>query len=81
MRDFINAALPWVLIGIALAVALANHHSEEESGDSQNALYMGIGMVFGIAAAAAGILHSYALGVSIGILGGLAVGNARRKGE
>lgn len=81
MRDFINAALPWVLIGIALAISLANHNSEEKSGGSQNTLYMGIGMVFGIAAAAAGILHSYALGVSIGILGGLAVGNARRKGE
>ena len=81
MRDFIQAALPWVLMGIALAISLANQNSEEQSDGSQNAVYMGIGMMFGITAAAAGILHSYALGISIGMLGGLVVGNAVRKGD
>lgn len=45
MTDFMNAAFPFVVIGICLAIISANHHKQEGKEDAKN--YMVEGMCLG----------------------------------
>lgn len=75
MKDFILAALPFVVIGICLAIICVNFKSEKKSYCSEG---MALGMCFGIAAASA--FHvNFALALSIGMLIGEAIGITKEK--
>ena len=54
MRDFIMAALPLVVVGIALAVFFAGRAGKKKKGEKENgyeAMGMSLGMCFGAALA------------------------------
>ena len=70
MKDFIFAALPFIIIGLCLAIICANGKKYKQTYLSEG---MAIGMCFGVAVASA--LHiNLGLGISIGMLIGEAVG-------
>ena len=70
MKDFIFAALPFIIIGLCLAVICANGKKYKQTYCSEG---MAIGMCFGVAVASA--LHiNLGLGISIGMLIGEAIG-------
>ena len=80
MSEFFGAALPWVALGLALAVLFANHgrqKSKEEDGAKKPGNYMEAGMCFGmcagVVAGTTGLLPIGA-GVSFGMLIGLCLG-------
>ena len=80
MKDFITAALPWVMMGLALAVLAASYAREKkEDQKKRNELQLGgmaLGMLLGVALGTTGLLENHALGISLGALWGLAIGTA-----
>ena len=78
MRDFIMAALPLVVVGIALAVFFAGRAGKKKKGEKENgyeAMGMSLGMFFGAAVGA--ILPEYigvtlSMGCSLGCWSGCA---------
>ena len=70
MKDFIFAALPFIIIGLCLAIICANGKKYKETYLSEG---LAIGMCFGVAVASA--LHiNLGLGISIGMLIGETMG-------
>lgn len=80
MKEFITAALPWVMMGLALAVLTVRYAREKkEDQKKRNELQLGgiaLGMLLGVAPGTTGLLESHALGISLGALCGLAIGTA-----
>ena len=78
MKDFITAALPWVMMGLALAVLAASYAREKkEDQKKRNELQLGgmaLGMLLGVALGTTGLLENYSLGISLGALWGLVIG-------
>lgn len=75
MKDFIFAALPFIVVGICLAIICANFKKEKKTYCTEGLV---IGMCFGSAIATA--LHvNLGLGVSIGMLIGEAIGISKEK--
>ena len=70
MRDFMIAALPWIIIGIAVAVIFA-FRSRKKDDEPQNC--MTEGMCLGVAIGSTGLI-SLALGISSGMLIGEVIG-------
>ena len=58
MTDFMNAAFPFVVISICLAIISANHHKQEGKEDAKN--YMVEGMFLGV-------VFSDSLGIGLGL--------------
>ncbi|MGM9530495.1 DUF2700 domain-containing protein [Intestinibacter sp.] len=92
MKDFIMAALPWVIMGITLAVLAVNFSKKannktkvdveikdsEVEEDNYMTLGMCLGMCIGSALGASGII-SISYGISFGMLIGMAVGSTIKK--
>ena len=75
MKDFIFAALPFVIIGICLAIICVNFKEKKKTYCSEG---MAIGMCFGVAFST--IFHiNLGLGISIGMLIGEAIGISKEK--
>ena len=83
MKEFIYAALPWVLIGFAIIVFTVNYNYEQEKGrEAQKdgmAVGMSIGMLVGVALNTMGIFENHAFGICIGMLGGMVLGMNKGK--
>ena len=87
MKDvlaFAAAALPWVVMGICVAVLLVNRKKQsktdpdEEVEPDYGTEGMCLGMCFGTALESA--FHgSLGIGMSLGMLGGLVIGQAIKK--
>ena len=81
--DFIRAALPWIIMGLLLAVYFARcagkKKKEEQTGD-YGAEGMCLGMCFGTALGAA-FGNNIAIGLPLGMLFGLAIGSSIKKEE
>ena len=79
--DFIRAALPWIIMGLLLAVYFARcagkKKKEEQTGD-YGAEGMCLGMCFGTAIGTA-LGNNTGIGISLGMLLGLAVGSSIKK--
>lgn len=75
MKDFILAALPFIIIGLCLAVICANFKSEKKTYCSEG---MAIGMCFGVAIAST-LNINLGLGISLGMLIGEAIGISKEK--
>lgn len=85
MKDFLLAALPWIAIGISLALVFANYSKNrknkasdaDEDQKQPDGNYMTEGVCFGMCA---GVVLSttgfveLGLGISLGMLLGIAVG-------
>ncbi|MBD3109908.1 DUF2700 domain-containing protein [Bacillus sp. AGMB 02131] len=84
MKDFILAALPWVVLGITVAIAMVNikgdkaRKEDREKIGNYMSVGMSIGMCFGIAIGLAfdemlgrnGLTY----GICFGMLGGMVIG-------
>ena len=81
--DFIRAALPWIIMGLLLAVYFARcagkKKKEEQTGD-YGAEGMCLGMCFGTAIGTA-LGNNIAIGLPLGMLFGLAIGSSIKKEE
>ena len=81
--DFIRTALPWIIMGLLLAVYFARcagkKKKEEQTGD-YGAEGMCLGMCFGTAIGTA-FGNNIAIGLPLGMLFGLAIGSSIKKEE
>ena len=80
---FAKAALPWVAVGLLLAVFCARGAGKKKSGkeeksDNYGTEGMCLGMCFGTAIGTA-LGNNTGLGISLGMLIGLAIGSAIEK--
>ena len=79
--DFIRTALPWIIMGLLLAVYFARcagkKKKEEQTGD-YGAEGMCLGMCFGTAIGTA-FGNNIAIGLPLGMLFGLAIGSSIKK--
>ena len=76
--DFLSAALPWICIGLLIAIVIVRGSREKDS--DENALNYGtegmaLGMCFGTAIATA-LGNNTGLGMMAGMLLGLAIGSS-----
>ena len=81
--DFLRAALPWIAVGLLLAVFFAKNagkEKKEEQPDNYGTTGMCLGMCFGTAIGVA-LGNHIGLGISLGMLIGLAVGSGIKKEE
>ena len=81
--DFIRAALPWVAMGLLLAVFAARsagRKMKEKEIDNYGTEGMCLGMCFGTAIGTA-LGNNTGIGISLGMLLGLAVGSSIKKEE
>ena len=84
MKEFISSALPWVLMGIALAILAVNHcleQQKEEKRGERIALGTALGLMLGVALNGCGLWESHALGLAIGPLWGMALASLFRDGD
>ena len=81
--DFIRAALPWVAMGLLLAVFAARsagRKKKEKEIDNYGTEGMCLGMCFGTAIGTA-LGNNTGIGISLGMLLGIAVGSSIKKEE
>ena len=84
--DFLRAALPWIVMGLLLAVFAARsagRKKKEKEIDNYGIEGMCLGMCFGTAIGTA-LGNNIGLGISLGMLMGLAIGTSikkKRQGE
>ena len=79
--DFLRVALPWIAIGLLLAVFFAKNAGKgkkEDQPDNYATTGMSLGMCFGTAIGTALGNHT-GIGISLGMLLGLAVGSCIKK--
>ena len=79
--DFLRAALPWVAMGLLLAVFTARsagRKKKEKEIDNYGIEGMCLGMCFGTAIGTA-LGNNTGIGISLGMLLGLAVGSSIKK--
>ena len=84
MKVFISSALPWVLMGIALAILAVNHGLEQQKEEKRGeriALGAALGLMLGVALNGCGLWESHALGLAIGPLWGMALASLFRDGD
>ena len=83
VKDFVLAALPWVLMGVALAVVATLFARREKTGRKPvKETYMGegvaLGMLFGVAIGSSGVID-LSIGMSIGMMLGMVIGMSMEK--
>ena len=79
--DFLRAALPWIVMGLLLAVFFARSagkEKKEETPDNYGTTGMCLGMCLGTAIGAS-LGNNTGIGISLGMLIGLAVGTSIQK--
>lgn len=86
MRDFVLAALPWVLCGVALAIVCAGMgrkktKEKKKALEERMALGMALGLMFGAALNSAGLWENHGLGFALGPLWGMALAVLFHGGE
>lgn len=83
IRDFFSAALPWLTMGIVIAIFAARGVSHEKRNEKAEGNYstegMCIGMSFGTALGT--LFDNAGIGISLGMLVGLAIGSCLRKNQ
>ena len=81
--NFLQAALPWIAIGLLLAVLFARSagkKKKEEQSDDYGTEGMCLGMCLGTAIGTS-LGNNTGIGISLGMLIGLAVGSCVKKEE
>lgn len=75
VKEFMIAALPWICIGIAVALFAVNHSLSQKAKDSGEEYdnYMGIGMCIGLCVGTALGSHGTAFGMLIGMTIGMCI--------
>lgn len=70
MKDFISSALPFVIIGLCIAIIFANYKNNKETYINEG---MSIGMCFGVATSLI-LKINMGLGISLGMIIGETIG-------
>ena len=79
VSDFLQAALPWIVMGLLLAVFFARNAKEKESSSADYAMDgMGYGMSLGLCLFTA-LGKNIGTGLSLGMLLGLVIGSSIKK--
>lgn len=76
MKKFVSAALPWVLMGLALAVLAASLITKKQKNEKRGtyiALGAGLGLLLGAVLNSCGLWADQALGYAMGPLWGMAI--------
>lgn len=77
MKDFVLAALPWVLCGVAVAIICSRmgRREEKKSGkvDQRIAIGLALGLMFGSALNSIGLWQNHGMGLALGPLWGMAL--------
>ena len=75
MKDFILAALPRVLCGIAVAIICVQsaHRKENKNADRHIAMGLAIGLMLGPAINSIGLWENHGIGIALGPLWGMAL--------
>ncbi|MGN1014153.1 MAG: hypothetical protein ACI4PM_02215 [Butyricicoccus sp.] len=85
MREFISSALPWVMMGIALAVWAVSHSIETQKDEKRGeriAMGASFGLLLGVALNSCGLWENHAIGFALGPLWGMALASLfRGRGE
>lgn len=83
MNEFALSALPWVMVGIALAILAVSFGSEKRRGEARGAhiaVGASFGLLLGVTLNSCGLWENHLLGLVLGPLWGMALG-ALYKGE
>ena len=76
--DFLSAALPWICMGLLLAIFFAqNARKKNKKNENYMTEGMGLGMCFGVAIGTS--LGHTGIGLSLGMLAGLVIGSCIEK--
>lgn len=77
MKEFIFAAFPWVLMGVAVGIICANLGSARTKQDKKLgwtlAVGLGLGLLFGVTLNSCGLWENHAFGLAVGPLWGMAM--------
>lgn len=78
MKQFLMAALPWVLAGIAVAIICAGLNKKETKDSEKKmerhiAVGAALGLILGVALNKCGLWENHALGFTVGPLWGMAL--------
>ena len=82
--DFIKAALPWIAMGLLLAIFFARSASEKRKNENNSDDYGTEGMCLGMCLGTAigtSFGNNTGIGISLGMLIGLAIGTCLKKEE
>lgn len=78
VMDFLSAALPWISIGLLLAIFFAqNARREKDKKENFGTEGLALGMCFGTAIGTS--LGSTGIGLTLGMLAGLVIGSSIEK--
>ena len=81
IKDFLLAALPWLCMGLLLAIFFVNSNrkkKEKEKNDNYSTEGMALGMCFGVAIGTS-LGNNTGIGLSLGMLAGLVIGSCSEK--
>lgn len=79
MKEFLNAALPWILVGVAIAITTVGYAKEQKKERKEQKrlqlLFMSLGLILGVTINSMDMLPcDHSLVLSICTLWGLAIG-------
>lgn len=76
MKEFVLAALLWVLIGLALAVLAVTQiikKQKDEKRSARMAVGVGLGLILGVTLNRCGLWENHLFGLALGPLWGMAI--------
>lgn len=79
MKDFIFAAMPWILVGVAIAITAVGYAKEQKKERKEQKrlqlIFMSLGLILGVAINGMDLIScDHSLVLSICTLWGLAIG-------
>ena len=77
MKEFVLAALPWVMMGIELAILAVNYGKEKQKEGkrgAQIATGAALGLLLGVALNNCGLWENHLFGLALGPLWGIVLG-------
>lgn len=81
--DFLSAALPWICIGLLLAIFFAQNarkKKDDKKKDNYSTEGLALGMCFGVAISTS-VCNNTGIGLTLGMLGGYVIGSLIEKKE
>ena len=84
MKEFVSSALPWFMLGIALAILAVNCSGKKTQNKAfgiRIATGAGFGLLFGVALNSVGLWESNVIGIALGPLWGMALASLFKSKE
>ena len=84
MKEFVSSALPWFMLGIALAILAVNcsgKNTQNKAFGIRIATGAGFGLLLGVALNSVGLWESNVIGLALGPLWGMALASLFKSKE